>query len=228
MRTKFLPILTIGFLFIVNCTFAQVEPYLTSPTSTSIWVTWKTTTDTISNVEYGLTADILDMTASGSHEYLAGDYIWHTVKLSNLTPDTRYYYRTVSGSQISEIHRFRTQVIEGTNTGHYRYAIIGDHQSINDDRYERLVQACKDKVIEKYASSSSDTLIEDHLNLMVCDGDMVDQGTLVQYETLHFGQSRPLMSGIPIMAVPGNHEYGNDPNLINYFTFINYYSLVSH
>ena len=217
MKIKNLHLVALMALFTVNNAFAQIEPYLSSPTSTSMWVSWKTTTETESIVEYGLTAGNLNMTASGSYQSLSGNYKWHTVKLSNLTAGTRYYYRTVSGAQISEIHRFKTQVPEGTNTGHYRFAIIGDHQVMADDRYERLVQACKDKVIEKYASSPSDTLIEDHLNLLVCDGDMVDQGILAQYEELHFGQSRPLMGNIPIMTVPGNHEYFSDPNLTNYF-----------
>jgi len=217
MKIKILLLITVMVLFTVNKAIAQVEPYLSSPTSTSIWVSWKTIEETESKVEYGLTAGNLDMIANGSYESLSGTYKWHTVKLSNLTLATRYYYRTVSGTQVSEIHRFKTQAAEGTNTGHYRFAIIGDHQVMADDRYESLVLACKDKVIKKYASSPSDTLIEDHLNLMVCDGDMVDQGTLSQYEELHFGQSRPLMSNIPIMTVPGNHEYYNDPNLINYF-----------
>jgi len=165
------------------------------------------------------------MTTTGSHEYLASDYIWHTVKLSNLTPSTGYFYRTVSGSEVSEIHRFKTQVVEGTDTGHYRFAIIGDHQNINDDRYESLVQACKDKVIEKYASSSSDTLVSDHLSLMVFDGDQVTERTLAQYEGLQFGQSRPLMSNIPFMTMVGNHEYNRDPALVNYFGHYVYHDI---
>ncbi len=217
MKIKILLLIIAVFHLAMNYTIAQIEPYLSSPTSTSIWISWKTTTEIESKVEYGLTPDNLNLIANGSFESLSGTYKWHTAKLSNLTPDTRYYYRSLSGTQVSEIHRFRTQPAEGTDTGHYRFAIIGDHQVMADDRYERLVQACKDKVIEKYASSSSDTLIEDHLSLMVCDGDQVDIGTLDQYEELHFGQSRPLMTNIPIMTVPGNHEYYSDPDLINYF-----------
>ena len=217
MKLKFLILIAVMAHLSISRAFAQIEPYLSSPTSTSIWISWKTTTDIESTVEYGLTAENLNMSANGSSESLAGNYKWHTIKLSNLMPATPYYYRTVSGEQVSEIHRFKTQNTEGTNTGHYRFAIIGDHQVMGDDRYERLAQACKDKVIEKYASSPSDTLIEDHLNLIVCDGDMVDEGILSHYEGLHFGQSRPLMSNIPIMTVPGNHEYYSDADLSNYF-----------
>lgn len=201
----------------VESAVAQIEPYLSSPTSTSIWVSWRTTAETESRVEYGTSPDNLSNVATGTNVSLADNYQWHTVKLTGLTADTRYYYRVISEEQTTTINRFRSQPIEGTNSGHYRFAIIGDHQIINDKRYERLVQACKDKVIEKYASSASDTLIEDHLRLMVCDGDQVTIGTLEHYEKMHFGQSRPLMSNVPIMTVVGNHEYASDPNLVNYF-----------
>ena len=164
MKIKNLLIILCMVYFTVNYTFAQIEPYLSSPTSTSIWVSWKTTSETESKVEFGLTVNNLDLISNGSYESLSGNYKWHTVKLPGLTADTRYYYRTVSGGEISEIHRFRTQPEEGSDTGHYRFAVIGDHQVIDDDRYEKLVQACKDKIIDKYASSASDTLIEDHLN----------------------------------------------------------------
>jgi len=203
-------------LIAVNA-IAQIEPYLSSPTSTSIWVSWRTTAETESKVEFGTSPDNLSNVATGTNTSLADNYQWHTVKLTGLTADTRYYYRVVSEGQTSKIQRFRSQPPEGTKTGHYRFAIIGDHQIISDDRYQRLVQACKDKVIEKYATSASDTLIEDHLRLLVCDGDQVTIGTLEHYEKMHFGQSRPLMSNIPIMTVVGNHEYNNDPNLVNYF-----------
>ena len=196
---------------------AQVEPYLSSPSDTSIWVSWRTDTQKESVVEFGLASEQLVNIAEGECDSLGEGYMWHTVKLSGLTPDTRYYYRTVSGTDTSKIQRFRTQPPVGTDTGHYRFAIIGDHQVIADDRYERTVEACKQKSIEKWATSSSDTLIEDHLRMLVCDGDQVNEGTLVQYKTMHFGQSRPLMSNIPIMTVVGNHEYGSDSELANYF-----------
>jgi hypothetical protein len=205
------------FLMAVNILVAQVKPYLSSPSDTSIWVSWRTDTEKETKVEFGFSPDQLVNSAAGECDSLEVNYLWHTVNLTGLTPDTRYYYRTVSGDEVSEIHRFRTQPPEGTKTGHYRFAIIGDHQVIGDDRYERIVTACKKKVIEKYAASPSDTLIEDHLRMLVCDGDQVNVGTLEHYKKMHFGQSYPLMSNIPVMTVVGNHEYSSDPNLANYF-----------
>lgn len=196
---------------------ALVKPYLSSPSDTSIWISWRTNTEKETKVEFGSNPNQLGYSAIGECDSLGVNYLWHTANLTGLTPDTRYYYRTVSGEEVSEIHRFRTQPPEGNKTGHYRFAIIGDHQVIGDDRYERIVKACKEKVIEKYATSPSDTLIEDHLRMLVCDGDQVNVGTLEHYKKMHFGQSHPLMSNIPVMTVVGNHEYNSDPNLVNYF-----------
>ena len=46
MKIKNLHLVALMALFIVNNAFAQIEPYLSSPTSTSMWVSWKTTTET--------------------------------------------------------------------------------------------------------------------------------------------------------------------------------------
>jgi hypothetical protein len=217
MRKPIFCLFFLMFLVAVNNLVAQVKPYLSSPSDTSIWVSWRTDTEKETKVEFGFSPDQLVNSAAGECDSFEVNYLWHTVNLTGLTPDTRYYYRTVSGDEVSEIHRFRTQPPEGTKTGHYRFAIIGDHQVIGDDRYERIVKACKKKVIEKYAASPSDTLIEDHLRMLVCDGDQVNVGTLEHYKKMHFGQSYPLMSNIPVMTVVGNHEYSSDPNLANYF-----------
>jgi hypothetical protein len=217
MRKTIFCLFFLMLLMAVNNAFARVKPYLSSPSDTSIWVSWRTDTEKETKVEFGVSPDQLVNSAAGECDSLGENYLWHTVNLTGLTPDTRYYYRTVSGEEVSEIHRFRTQPPEGTKTGHYRFAIIGDHQVIGDDRYERIVKACKKKVIEKYAASPSDTLIEDHIRMLVCDGDQVNVGTLEHYKKMHFGQSYPLMSNIPVMTVVGNHEYSSDPNLANYF-----------
>ncbi|NCB07468.1 MAG: T9SS type A sorting domain-containing protein [Bacteroidia bacterium] len=203
--------------FLSNSAFAQVKPYLSSPSDTSIWISWRTDAEKETKVEFGLSFNQMTNIVTGKCDSLGVNYLWHTANLTGLAPDTRYYYRTVSGSEVSGIYSFRTQPPEGTNTGHYRFAIIGDHQVISDDRYERIVRACKNKVIEKYATSPSDTLIEDHLRMLVCDGDQVNVGTLEHYKKMHFGQSSPLMSNIPVMTVVGNHEYNSDPELANYF-----------
>ncbi len=67
------------------------------------------------------------------------------------------------------------------------------------------MKAAREKVIEKFGGK-----IEDHINLIINDGDQVDEGTLDQYEHVHFEPSAILSGNIPIMTTVGNHEtYGS-------------------
>ena len=50
------------------------------------------------------------------------------------------------------------------------------------------MMAAREKAIEKYGGK-----IEDHVNLIINDGDQVDAGTLDQYEHVHFEQSAVLV-----------------------------------
>ncbi|MCT4645083.1 MAG: fibronectin type III domain-containing protein [Carboxylicivirga sp.] len=205
----------IVLLSIIPQVNAQIEPYLSSPTSTSIWVSWRTNSNTETKVIYGSSDNNLNQSSSGTNKYLGSNYYWHTVKIDGLQANTAYYYKVISG-QHSDVYRFKTQPAEGTNIGHYRFAIIGDHQDKDGDRYQSLIDACRDKILEKYASGSSSRNVEDYISLMINDGDQVNTGNLENYEKLQFGQSMPLMSHIPFMTVPGNHELHQDPSLTRY------------
>lgn len=184
-------------------------PYLQTPTSSSIWVNWRTESSLESKVCYGSSETDLSNWVSGTVQDLkdAGDnysknYYYHSVKLTGLLPGAYYYYKVVSGDIESDVYRFRTQPVEGA-AGVYRFLILGDHQ-LFDDRYERLMRAAKTICESKYG-----TPIENHINLITNVGDQVDMGTLKHYEQVHFGRSELLSPNLPIMTIVGNHEtYG--------------------
>jgi uncharacterized protein YjdB len=184
-------------------------PYLQTPTSTSIWVNWRTESNLGSKVFYGPTEDNLTNEVEGTTQDLKdpGDnysknYYYHSVKLTGLQPATYYFYKVVSGSIESDVYRFRTQPENGDQSI-YRFLILGDHQ-LTDDRYERLMKAAKAVCESKYG-----TPIENHINLITNVGDQVDKGTLKQYEQVHFDRSETLSPNLPIMTIVGNHEtYG--------------------
>ena len=204
--------ITILLLVLCKGTFCQINPYLSSPQSNSIWVSWKTNTNTECKVLYGLSADKLDNVAIGSAKELGNNYVWNTVKLTNLKPDTPYFYKAVSKTGSSKVYRFVSQSEKGVNKGHFRFAIIGDHQDKDGDRYLSLMEACKSKILDKFSSKEKGT-VEDCIRLIINNGDQVNTGNLENYEKLQFGQSKPLMSNIALMTVPGNHELHSDPNL---------------
>ncbi len=192
-------------------------PYLQSPTEDSIHISWKTTTGTESKVLYGTSEDNLNFQATGSNKLLGAGYRYHTVELNDLIPDTFYFYKVKTGSGTSAIYRFKTQPEKGSNTGHYRFLVVGDHQVRGDNRYKHLVESARAKVEEKYAAP-----IEEVISLVVNTGDQVDVGTLDHYENLHFKQSAALMSNVPFITAIGNHEYYSDSDLSNYFSHFSY------
>ena len=222
MKNNFLALVA----FICSFANAQMKPYLQTPTSNSIWVTWQTTSGSESTVQYGTSASNLNNTVSGASDAITGSWIWHKVKLTGLTPDTPYYYRVKTGSTTSSTFRFRTQPVDGHTTGHYRFIILGDHQR-NDDRYGDLVNAAKAKAESKWG-----TPLEDHARLIVNTGDESQEGNLLNHwNRVQFGEGAPLTQNIPCITVVGNHDdggsFGSDTNVgggIGYYSRLFTYS----
>ncbi len=190
---------------------ADLVPYLQTPTATSIWVSWKSAAVGTPVVEYGTTADNLNMQATGSSQQLAADYFFQGVQLTGLSPETFYYYRIKTGAQVSNVYRFRTQPTHGQTSGKFRILVAGDHQIRDQSRYLTLMNAAKAKIESMYGQP-----LEEVVNLLVNDGDQVDVGTLDHYEQLHFRQSAPVSKNIPIMTTVGNHEAYYDPGMANW------------
>ncbi len=189
---------------------ADLVPYLQTPTATSIWVSWKTTTAAPAVVEYGTSAQALTKQATGSSQKLADNYHFHGVQLSGLQPNTFYYYRIKSGTQVSGVQRFRTQPTAGMR-GKFRVMVAGDHQIRDQSRYLTMMNAARAKIEADYGQP-----LEAVVNLLVNDGDQVDVGTLDHYEHLHFRQSASISKNIPIMTTVGNHETYYDPGMVNW------------
>ncbi len=184
-----------------------IKPYLQSPSDTSVWISWKTSSNPESKVIYGNDSTALQIQVTGHCEILSdagypNNYYYHSVHLTDLVPNHYYYYRIITGNLQSAAYRFRTQPTPGTKPDLYRVLILGDHQLKDNDHYQRLMKAAHEKVHEKYGGK-----IEEQINLIINDGDQVDEGTLDQYEHVHFEPSAILSGNVPIMTSVGNHEF---------------------
>ncbi len=105
-----------------------MAPYLQAVTPTSIYVMVESTSKDPVTVEYG-TSDKLGSTAKTkiTSELNASPKAYiHKIKLDNLTPATKYYYRATLNNRKSNISEFTTAV-EGA--GNFRFAIMGDCRS---------------------------------------------------------------------------------------------------
>ncbi|WP_026705258.1 fibronectin type III domain-containing protein [Flavobacterium soli] len=191
-----------------------LHPYLQAPTSNSIYVNWKTESNPESIVEFGTSSTTLNTTVTGTNQIFtdtgyAANYFYHTVKVTGLAPNTKYYYRIKTGTETSDIMSFKTLPLPGqaaTADGHLRFLVLGDNQMRNLPRFDTLVAAAKRKIAEKWGIDADPS---DNIALTVMVGDQVDVGTLDHYEHVHFKKNKALSGYLPIQTLVGNHEtYG--------------------
>jgi hypothetical protein len=192
----------------------NLNPYLQSVTPNSIYVSWKTSSNTETIIEYGTEKNNLNTTLTGNTNVFtdsgySGEYLYHNAKLINLVPNTKYYYKIKTGSLESEIYSFKTLPNPGeaaTEDSHIRFLIMGDNQ-LTEPRYDSLVSAAHRKIKQKWGYNLDP---EDNIALTFMVGDQVDIGNLSQYENIHFKKNTKLSSNIPIHTTVGNHEtYGS-------------------
>lgn len=206
-------------LISMGAAHAQISPYLQVPTPNSIWVTWKTASGTDTRVDFGTSQAALTQSVTGTAQSLASNYIYHHARITGLQPDTYYYYRVATGSETSQVHRFRTPPAIGASAGHLRILVMGDNQIISDNRFEKMVRAAKSKLESMYGS------VEAGVNLTVMVGDQVDAGTLDQYEKVHFRMNAPISGNLATMTTVGNHEHYSDGSLSLYQAHFHYEGL---
>lgn len=184
------------------------QPYLNNATSSSIQVNWKTKVRSKGRVVCGTSPEELSNEASATSTYVATEYYWNSAVITNLQPNTFYYYKVIEGDRESAVYRFRTMP-EVTDKSKFRILLLGDHQRNERSDYEWLIKAAKRTLDKKYGEKS----LEQHIQLVMNIGDQVDSGKVDQYEKVHLYKSRELMSNIPVMTTVGNHEKFKDPEL---------------
>ncbi len=209
-RLSVFPVLLLAF-FLPNVLQAQtLKPYLQSTTDHSVWIGWRTSSGTETVVFWGDSPDALLHSDTGTVHTFTATNLWHRVKLKGLQPNTAYYYKVKTGALESPVARFRTYQNPASANGHIRVLIVGDTQ--HPGNATLTFNSAKAKLIEKYGPN-----LEDHVQLILKQGDNVDQGTLALYSSMHFDPLSPLSANIPTMTVVGNHEYYQNSDLSLYF-----------
>ncbi|MDQ1095825.1 MULTISPECIES: fibronectin type III domain-containing protein [Chryseobacterium] len=202
--------------FIVQWAFGQaLYPYLQNPTPNSMIVNWKTSSNNETTVLYGTSPTNLNVTFTGTTNIFSdtgynNNYYYHTAKIANLQPNTKYYYKIKTGTSESAVYNFKTLPLPGqaaTANGKIRFFIMGDNQIKAEPRYDTLTLNAYKKLKEKFGASSDPS---DNIALTFMVGDQVDVGTLDHYENVHFKKNIKLSPYIPIQTTVGNHEtYGS-------------------
>jgi len=192
-----------------------VQPYLQNATPNSISILWETDSDSPSIVEWGLVQFLNESTLGNSFTNYGNSKI-HTVELTDLTPNTRYYYRVVVGNydSYSDLHDFITPP-DPSSEASFRIIAMSDMQrdGSNPNKFDEIIH---DGVIDYLSDEYSDDIAEE-LAMVLIPGDLVVTGSsYYEWQNTFFEPSEDLFSHVPLYPVFGNHEANTD-YFIKYF-----------
>ena len=176
-------------------------PYLQSPGKTSMTICWHDSAQAATTVMFGLDSTDLNIEISGSSEIISSLIRWHTVKLSDLQPNTRYFYKVASGNQFSNTWSFKT-LPDSDYDGKIRFIMLSDTHSSDTTMTGKIIRQARAKINELYGSD-----IENHITGIIHSGDIVVNGSSPeQYDKQFFRPLSLLTSNISTTVVAGNHE----------------------
>ena len=162
-------------------------PYLLWPTTDSMSVVWETDLAAPSRIEYGRTSP----GECGVEDFNL--VTLHTMRLTGLEPDSRYFFGVASGGLLESTGSFRTAPGPGRS---FRFAVYGDTQG-GGDIHTAIVQSMMDR----------------HPAIVFHCGDLAGIGRDYDlWESDFFEPAYPMMLTTPFVPVLGNHEYfGSGP-----------------
>ncbi|NBU36110.1 MAG: metallophosphoesterase, partial [Bacteroidetes bacterium] len=113
--------------------FFLVKPYLQFGSQTGMFVLWETKNAATTKVEFGEARPLVKSALLDQEVTLSGFRQMHEVALTNLKPETNYFWRiksvTEKGDTIqSEIYSFKTNVKDKSA---YMFGLVGDTQRNN-------------------------------------------------------------------------------------------------
>lgn len=170
--------------------------------ASSVGIAWNTSTGTAEAVmEYGTTQGSYSHSASGTVSAMdppLGPV--SEVTLTNLAPDTLYYYR-VGGPQggFSPEHSFRTGLASHPACGTFRFVVVGDSRG-ESWQGDQGASTLWPSVLTKASS---------HLpSFLLHGGDIVHDGNKIKQWSNHLKVTSSASAQLPIMYALGNHDTG--------------------
>lgn len=189
-------------------------PYLNMGSETAVTIRWRTDVATNSKVELG--------TSFGSYPIVvnnASSVTEHEIRVTGLTPDTKYYYRFGSSSSALQqgSDNFFTTAPSSSATRKIRIAAFGDCGR-NDNSYQTGTLSS----YRNYVGSNP-------AEVMLLLGDNAyEDGTDAEFQTRFFDVYSPnILKNHVLFPSPGNHDYADnasrqaDHNIPYYSMFTN-------
>lgn len=181
----------------IDKTDAQVQniflkgPYVQQLRQTAITIVWESDSIYPGIVHYGIGNEL---TLSARSDQLTEV---KKVTLTDLEPESEYFYQVEVNGIKSETKQFRTAVKDESS---FSFASYGDNKN-GPFNHKKL----------------SDLILSYHPLFVSNNGDLVDRGNVYkQWEKLFFTPTKEMISSIPLIPAIGNHE-DNSKYYYNYF-----------
>lgn len=190
-----------------------IKPYLGHAEPDHIHISWVTDSNAQSLVEWGATNALGSSTNGTSFTTAFGDEI-HEVELNGLTPDTKYFYRAITGGVTTEIYELQTPPLASAEQS-FNMVAMSDMQrdAGNPTIFSQIVN---DGVIPVVAEQYGED-IPAKLGFVIVPGDLVVNGLdYNSWQDEFFNPAEALFSEVPVYPVLGNHEV-NTPYYFDFF-----------
>jgi len=186
----------------------NVEPYLQDGEPQSMRVMWESAQAGAATLEWGTDEGLGNVLDSEGVVSIGG--AMHDVLISDLTPDTPYYYRVSSGAATTLTYRFKTPPLPEAESD-FSFVAMSDMQQSNND------PNVFDEIVHQGVLDYFDGEASEEIALVLIPGDLVVNGnTYGQWSNDFFAPSHDLFSQVPLYPVLGNHEV-NSTYYFQYF-----------
>jgi len=165
----------------------------------NIALSWYTFSDTESMVLYGTSSGSLNLTVNSPEnvEKIKDTYIHHVV-LSNLDPNTTYFYK-VGGTTSGWSAEYNFTTAPERNSSSLHFIAYGDNRSNRDLR----------RLVNRLVIQNMSTYHTEPVRFVMNMGDLVSSGDEHELFNYFFDDCEMLFQTIPILPIQGNHEIGD-------------------
>ncbi|OJW79167.1 MAG: hypothetical protein BGO59_11495 [Spirosoma sp. 48-14] len=187
-------------------------PYLQLGSQTAVSIRWRTDVPTVGRVLYGLSAGNFTNSVTESASTTE-----HEIRLTGLNPDTQYFYGIGTSEQVLQqgTDNYFLTAPQKTTKRKIRVVSFGD-AGMNPNNNQTNV---RDAFLNFRGNTTTD--------LWMLIGDNSYDGDDASYQVNFFAPYQAnLMKNAMLYAVPGNHDYSNNPTLQASHT-IPYFSIFS-
>lgn len=185
-------------------------PYLQSGTPTSVYIRWRSSVATDTKVSYGLSAESLTSSVTD-----AASVIDHVIKLTGLTPNTKYYYSIGSTTQTlqGDINNYFTTAPPVGTEQLTRVWVTGDCGNNSTNQLN-----VRNQYHNYIGTNNTDVWL-------LLGDNAYNEGLDAEYQTNFYDIYKDKMLKQTVLwPTPGNHDYASSPSRQNDHN-IPYYSM---